>query len=113
MWRVKMDFTLNGSQCLRVLNQLEERVRQLRVPFAPGPRECRHYFLLEAVSDSDSQRLFAEFNANLQCSEKALLRLEETMDSAGHSAGFGLSRYSLLAPPPLPHGKPCSPSGSS
>jgi hypothetical protein len=99
MWRVKMDFTLSGAQRLRVLNQLEERVRQLRVPFAPGPRECRYYFLLEAVSDSDSQRLFAEFTANPQCSEKALRRLEETMDSAGHSAGFGLSRDSLLAPP--------------
>ncbi len=60
MWRVKMHFTLNGAQRLRVLNQLEpppeERLRQQRVPFAPGPREGRNYFLLETVSVSDSQR---------------------------------------------------------
>ncbi len=32
---------------LQLMNQLEERARQLRVPLAPGPRECRYYRLLE------------------------------------------------------------------
>ncbi len=49
MWRVKMDFTLNGSQHLRVLNQLEERVRQLR--------ECTPWARVSAVATFDS-RLF-------------------------------------------------------
>jgi hypothetical protein len=98
-WRVKMNFNLSGAQRLRVLNQLEERARQLRVPCAPGPCECRYYFLLEAVSDSESQRLFAEFTANPLCSEKALRRLEEEADPASHPAGFGPSRSSLLGSP--------------
>jgi hypothetical protein len=59
-----MDFTLGGAQRLRLIYQLKERARQLRVPLAPGPCECWYYRLLEEVSPSESQRLFSEFTAN-------------------------------------------------
>ncbi len=98
MWHIPMDFTLGGAQRLRLMNQLEERARQLRVPLAPGPCECRYYRLLEGVSPSESQRLFSEFTANPRCSEKALRQLEEAADHAGHPTTGGASRDSLLSP---------------
>ncbi len=67
-WSIQIDLSQGGAQCLRALDQLEERARQRRVPRAPGQHECRFYHLLDILSPSKSSRLFSELTANPQCS---------------------------------------------
>jgi len=99
--QVQPNLELGGSQRLLALDQIEERARQYRVPFHPGPKEARFCKLLALFSPSERNQFLAELTANPHCSEAALRQLEESAPSAGDKDGLGPARASLLEPPSL------------
>jgi len=99
--QVQPNLELSGSQRMLALDQVEERARQYRVPFHPGPKEVRFCKLLALFSPSERNQFLAELTANPLCSEAALRQLEESASPAGDKDGLGPARASLLAPPSL------------